>query len=517
GASAEKVSASLEASQMVVVALLDLASYAPLKSQRLEVFLFIMRMQGVMNNDRIDGLLLFWRKHSMPKFLNHDALAADLFNLNHTTGTGILASWKETLTNSEALLQLLVGRMEQDWLALAVKSRKPWNVKDCDSWVGVGLGPYRSNKLDNKFALRHADADLTSILENSVPPLDISKVSIFATHLSKYHAEGKLDWKYLSDRFERGKREIAKLMENKHKLVHFNSLTLAHPVIVNLQAAMGTAGLTILVMDATLWPSRALTIDEAVTLCQSVCSGNPSTLAWIMLPQYYTSSSKHSVLKNRRLLEDKLLGCMDVYEVSLNYADAQHSGDKRKKSQQCIAALCGHTTNAAFSKSKALLGSIEGIERTRVTDLQNPDPEHSLAPHWRVQQRGIPACQAIIEQLLQGMGASHGSPLLICDLLPSRFGEWSQAAWEMQLEFLRGSSAWDVRFAACYHTDHAADLNSAKELITGKAMHSWWDKSPEAGSKSRAAVPFSEPLPELECLTLNDGEVKTFFSNMLTF
>ena len=86
----------------------------------------------------------------MPKFLNHDALAADLFNLNHTTGTGILASWKETLTNSEALLQLLVGRMEQDWLALAVKSRKPWNVKDCDSWVGVGLGPYRSNKLDNK-------------------------------------------------------------------------------------------------------------------------------------------------------------------------------------------------------------------------------------------------------------------------------------------------------------------------------------------------------------------------------
>ena len=42
-----------------------------------------------------------------------------------------------------------------------------------------------------RFALRHADADLTSILENSVPPLDISKVSIFATHLSKYHAEAR--------------------------------------------------------------------------------------------------------------------------------------------------------------------------------------------------------------------------------------------------------------------------------------------------------------------------------------
>ena len=49
-----------------------------------------------------------------------------------------------------------------------------------------------------------------------------------------------------------------------------------------------------------------------------------------------------------------------------------------------MAAISASTwNNAAFSKSKALLGSICDVERSRVSELQNPDPERSLAPHWR--------------------------------------------------------------------------------------------------------------------------------------
>ena len=69
----------------------------------------------------------------MPKFINHDALSADLFNTGHSTGTGLLASWKDTLTNTTPLLEILVRRMEKDWMALPVKGRKPWNAKECDS------------------------------------------------------------------------------------------------------------------------------------------------------------------------------------------------------------------------------------------------------------------------------------------------------------------------------------------------------------------------------------------------
>ena len=136
-----------------------------------------------------------------------------------------------------------------------------------------------------------------------------------------------------------------------------------------------------------------MAVDEAVQLAQSVASGNPRTLAWIMLPQYHSSTHKVTVLKNRRLMEDKVfsflgsrlwgnstllsfilvsyfpwcdsisksrtvamdclwmflqtnsLDChipqnmqrlLETYEIAVNFNDTSHGGDKRKRSQQCF-------------------------------------------------------------------------------------------------------------------------------------------------------------------------------------
>ena len=51
-----------------------------------------------------------------------------------------------------------------------------------------------------------------------------------------------------------------------------------------------------------------------------------------------------------------------------------------------LTGMAGVGTHAsvAFAKSKALLGSISGVERSRVQDLQNPDGDRPLAPHYRV-------------------------------------------------------------------------------------------------------------------------------------
>ena len=91
--------------------------------------------------------------------------------------------------------------------------------------------------------------------------------------------------------------------------------------------------LTILVVDATLWPTRPLhyslqvygfpkrlsapdlrlsgqiSIDEAIQLCASVSSGNTSSVAFFCMPQCHSSTKRDSVLKNRRLLEDKVGAC----------------------------------------------------------------------------------------------------------------------------------------------------------------------------------------------------------------
>lgn len=38
----------------------------------------------------------------------------------------------------------------------------------------------------SRFELRHGDADISSMLENAVPPPDLHKISIFSVHLERW-------------------------------------------------------------------------------------------------------------------------------------------------------------------------------------------------------------------------------------------------------------------------------------------------------------------------------------------
>ena len=91
-----------------------------------------------------------------------------------------------------------------------------------------------------------------------------------------------------------------------------------------------------------------------------------------------------------------------MHELSLVYADNVHGGDKRKTSQQCFSVaqitdnencheksiLRGLALTSGlrkeFARSRAFLGSITSIQRSRVGELQNPEEDKPLAPHWRV-------------------------------------------------------------------------------------------------------------------------------------
>ena len=54
--------------------------------------------------------------------------------------------------------------------------------------------------------------------------------------------QGGLDVKYLSDRYTKGKTAVDKLMDEKHKILHFPSICLGHPTIVEMQGEMGPDG-----------------------------------------------------------------------------------------------------------------------------------------------------------------------------------------------------------------------------------------------------------------------------------
>ena len=52
-------------------------------------------------------------------------------------------------------------------------------------------------------------------------------------------------------------------------------------------------------------------IDEAVNLAQGITTGNSNSVSFWLLPQWHSSTAKGSVLKHRRLLEDKIVGLFD--------------------------------------------------------------------------------------------------------------------------------------------------------------------------------------------------------------
>lgn len=55
------------------------------------------------------------------------------------SATGVFAPWKAELTNSEELTQVLLTRLEMDWLALPVKQRKAWSPKELEPRQSKGL------------------------------------------------------------------------------------------------------------------------------------------------------------------------------------------------------------------------------------------------------------------------------------------------------------------------------------------------------------------------------------------
>ena len=68
----------------------------------------------------------------MVKFLNHEALASNLFFEGTSVNTSLQAAWVEQCTMTLPALKLLCQRMESDWQKLNPKMRKPWASRDLD-------------------------------------------------------------------------------------------------------------------------------------------------------------------------------------------------------------------------------------------------------------------------------------------------------------------------------------------------------------------------------------------------
>ena len=183
----------------------------------------------------------------MVKFITHEPLERGLFNYEYCSGQGVLAPWNSELTNTCEILELVVMRLESDFQRLNPRMRKPYSAKDVETHMHIVLflifsdsssfvcGAHALNfsqeqvqrscaayvacravfkqKYPSKFVeselpgieksrlvlmatvgmpraprfrFRHCDAELTTLLEDSVPPLDLCRVGAFRAAVQKY-------------------------------------------------------------------------------------------------------------------------------------------------------------------------------------------------------------------------------------------------------------------------------------------------------------------------------------------
>eukprot|EP00435_Cladocopium_sp_Y103_P008917 s4806_g2.t1 len=176
---------------------------------------------------------------------------------------------------------------------------------------------------------------------------------------------------------------------------------------------------------------------------------------------YLAAVDRYSELAPRAFL-DKTLPEIEKSRFDFGRSSSDLSNRVQWQPAVGLAGMVSQGSAAAASvwgKSKALLGSISGIDRARVSMLK--------IFHTR------------------------------------RFSEWSSACWQLQKNYLLESDLeLDVQFLALYDNDSAHHLTSTRDCLLGRAMDEWWDHASEAGPKSREATRFGEDAPSLEVLSI---------------
>ena len=152
-------------------------------------------------------------------------------------------------------------------------------------------------------------------------------------------------------------------------------------------------------------------MDEAADVAKSVSATNENAFLFAFHGQVHQSVDKASVIGHRRLLEDKLMGQMDIHDIHVMFRDAQHAGDKRRRSHNCLwnaledmhaalscclqalgviyyhiscpgigAVSLVNKTSFAFKTSNAMSGIVGPVERSRVCELWSDDNERPCSP-----------------------------------------------------------------------------------------------------------------------------------------
>ena len=252
-----------------------------------------------------------------------------------------------------------------------------------------------------------------------------------------------------------------------------------------------------------MWHDNGTT-EAAVEGVVDICHQDPNNVAIVLMPQFHGGIDDVKLLKHSRQLEDRLMAhkLSMRYDASLTYEiQAEHAAEKRRLSQRvriCVSNAVG--SNSVWFESAACRGRLGPVPLVRVKDMIIPGTSpaaraRKLSPSARLCQRGVLACQQIIQEMMAGLKFEPGDKLLIVEAITQGIGEWGHAAWKIQ-QAGPSSPPLCAYLGICQDAEEREQMTSK---LKGILMDEWWSSSSEAGP---AALPTTSPACAFPLLKL---------------
>ncbi|CAL1145066.1 unnamed protein product [Cladocopium goreaui] len=402
------------------------------------------------------------------------------------------------------------------------------------------------------------DADLQHVLTTSFPPGDLSAIAAFRPYVAKVEqaariakeqedlklasdlraADGKQviakiendlrllqdlipddlsqaqstakDLKYLRDRQEKGRLHVEKYLGERACLVEqtdtYESQHALGDFLKFKEQFRGISGQQYLIvsLDATVWPANSNYLADAVSNLSSVLALSSTHVGIVQYPVYQSQTNQMTLVKHRHTLDNLLLKAgLTAYHPLLFLYDKPDSTarDGRPMSQMAMGVFHGNFDSCAFMDSSAIkLGKLGPVPLIRIADLLGFDEVRRPGASARVEQKGIPCHDQIVDGLLQNMPIGAGDRVLFLDLLPNRQVEFGRALTERSL----AGQKTDVRYFGLVPSENFKDASNAIRDMIYRA----WDSSAEAPPKQRpdSDVSSDRAAPNLQILAWQNGQ-----------
>ncbi|CAK9091359.1 FO synthase subunit 1 [Durusdinium trenchii] len=492
----------------------------------------------------VERLCAAVKSRGMAKLLTHDLLSKGLLNLAWTSGIGPTEAWKEELRNRDdgVLVNLVVDRIVGDHDKALPTMRKAVNFKEgllLHQAAGLflhflralqGVSPAGSftdarSKLEDQFrqgpffaqiecTLRSEKEAKEQLLQKQLREADLNTVAAqvlsdfavlekMAPGPTRQAEEHALDMKYLRDRQAKGQEYVEDWLSKNASLVQ---------VAESMDTAVGEflkfkEQYIICTVDTTVFPANASYIAAALKNFCTFLSMGSTTVGFVLFPVYQSQTSEQALVKHRHQLELALLkgGLSVINSVQVLYTKPESgASDKRALAQPAMATFHSHFSDHAFLKSKPVrTGTLGPVPLIKFSELLGFDDVSKPGASARVEQKGVPCHEEMIQSLLDGVPIDDKDTVILLDVVPNRFSEFGRAAVNMNL---RGDGP-TVHYFGLIQQEYKTNLTAVKSMVYKK-----WDEdtnlSPPKTRPLRESSAAAAAVPSLDILAwANDRPV----------